>query len=76
MLAGELENLVVTAHLAHESMIAMTATAKPAPDTTSAMLCRRTIFVKAVTQAADKAMYQVKETGKNGIVAAIAPADN
>jgi diguanylate cyclase (GGDEF)-like protein len=26
--------------------------------------------------AADKAMYHVKETGKNGIVAAIAPADN
>jgi len=29
-----------------------------------------------LVQAADKAMYQVKETGKNGIVAAIAPADN
>jgi diguanylate cyclase (GGDEF)-like protein len=28
-----------------------------------------------LVQAADKAMYQVKETGKNGIVAAIAPAD-
>jgi len=29
-----------------------------------------------LVQAADKAMYQVKDTGKNGIVAAIAPADN
>jgi len=29
-----------------------------------------------LVQAADKAMYQVKETGKNGIVAAIAPAEN
>jgi diguanylate cyclase (GGDEF)-like protein len=29
-----------------------------------------------LVRAADKAMYQVKETGKNGIVAAIAPADN
>jgi len=29
-----------------------------------------------LVQAADKAMYQVKETGKNGIVAAIAPAYN
>src|SRR3954468_549890 len=29
-----------------------------------------------LVQAADKAMYQVKETGKNGIVAAVAPADN
>jgi diguanylate cyclase (GGDEF)-like protein len=27
-------------------------------------------------QAADKAMYAVKETGKNGIQAAVAPADN
>ena len=29
-----------------------------------------------LVQAADKAMYHVKETGKNGIQAAIAPADN
>ena len=29
-----------------------------------------------LVQAADKAMYQVKESGKNGIQAAIAPADN
>lgn len=56
MLAGELENLLVTAQLTHESMIALTATAKPGPETSSAMLCRRTIFVKAVTQAAEKAM--------------------
>src|SRR5262245_17827216 len=29
-----------------------------------------------LVDAADKAMYQVKERGKNGIVAAVAPADN
>jgi diguanylate cyclase (GGDEF)-like protein len=29
-----------------------------------------------LVQAADKAMYQVKDTGKNGIAAAIAPADS
>ena len=29
-----------------------------------------------LVQAADKAMYQIKESGKNGIQAAIAPADN
>jgi len=29
-----------------------------------------------LVQAADKAMYQVKDSGKNGIQAAIAPADN
>jgi diguanylate cyclase (GGDEF)-like protein len=28
-----------------------------------------------LVQAADKAMYQVKDSGKNGIVAAVAPAD-
>jgi alkylation response protein AidB-like acyl-CoA dehydrogenase len=56
VLAGELENLIVTAQLAHESMMATTASAKPGPETTNAMACRRTIFVKAVTQAADKAM--------------------
>jgi diguanylate cyclase (GGDEF)-like protein len=32
--------------------------------------------VEELMHAADKAMYQVKETGKNGIVAAVAPADN
>jgi acyl-CoA dehydrogenase len=56
VLAGELENQVLTAQLAHESMMAMTESAKPGPDTTIAMLGRRTIFVKAVTQAAEKAM--------------------
>jgi len=29
-----------------------------------------------LVEAADKAMYQVKERGKNGILAALAPADN
>ena len=29
-----------------------------------------------LVQAADKAMYQVKDSGKNGIQAAVAPADN
>ncbi|HWW88149.1 MAG TPA: sensor domain-containing diguanylate cyclase [Vicinamibacterales bacterium] len=29
-----------------------------------------------LVQAADKAMYQVKDSGKNGILAALAPADN
>jgi acyl-CoA dehydrogenase len=56
VLAGEMENLVVTAQLAHESMIALTASEKPGQEATSAMMCRRTIFVKAVTQAAEKAM--------------------
>jgi alkylation response protein AidB-like acyl-CoA dehydrogenase len=56
VLAGEMENEIVTAQIAHASMVALTASATPGPETSSAMLCRRTIFVKAVTQAAEKAM--------------------
>jgi acyl-CoA dehydrogenase len=56
ILAGELENLMVTAQLAHDSMIALAASAKPGPEATSAMMCRRTILVTAVTRAAEKAL--------------------
>jgi len=56
VLAGELENLIVTAQLAHAAMVAIVTSEKPGPDTTSAMMCRRTILVKAVIAAADKAM--------------------
>lgn len=34
------------------------------------------VSVEDLVNAADKAMYQVKESGKNGIQAAVAPADN
>ena len=56
VLAGELENQIVTAQLAHDSMIELTATAKPGPATTTAIMCRRTILVNAVTRAAEKAL--------------------
>jgi acyl-CoA dehydrogenase len=56
ILAGELENQIVTAQIAHASMVDLTATAKPGPDATSAMMVRRTIFVTAVTRAAEKAL--------------------
>jgi acyl-CoA dehydrogenase len=56
VVAGEMENHVVTAQLAHASMIALTASEKPGPEASNAMMCRRTIFVKAVMGAADKAM--------------------
>jgi alkylation response protein AidB-like acyl-CoA dehydrogenase len=56
VLAGEMENHIVTAEIAHASMIDLTASAKPGPQASNAMMCRRTIFVKAVTGAAEKAM--------------------
>jgi alkylation response protein AidB-like acyl-CoA dehydrogenase len=56
VLAGEMENHMVTAHLAHEAMIGLTAAVKPGPEASNAMFCRRTIFVKAVTLAVEKAM--------------------
>jgi alkylation response protein AidB-like acyl-CoA dehydrogenase len=54
--AGELENQMVTARLAHDSMMSLAESAKPGPETTSAVMCRRTIFVNAVTRAAEKAL--------------------
>jgi acyl-CoA dehydrogenase len=56
VLAGELENQIVTAQLAHSGMSALTAAATPGPETTVAMLCRRTILVNALVRAAEKAM--------------------
>ena len=53
---GEMENHLVTAQLAHASMVSLTATAEPGPETTSAVLCRRTIFVNAAIRAVEKAM--------------------
>jgi acyl-CoA dehydrogenase len=54
--AGELENQIVTAQLAHQAMVSLTATATPGPDTTSAMMCRRTIFGNAILRAGEKAL--------------------
>jgi acyl-CoA dehydrogenase len=56
LLAGEMENQVVAAQIALDSMIAMAATEKPSPATTSAMCCRRTLVVNAVLRAVEKAM--------------------
>jgi alkylation response protein AidB-like acyl-CoA dehydrogenase len=56
LLLGEMENQIVSAQIAHASMVALTATQKPGAEATNAMACRRTIFVNAVTRAAEKAM--------------------
>ena len=56
VLAGELENQIVTAQIAHDSMVALAKTAQPGPETTSAVLCRRTILANAVIRAGEKAL--------------------
>jgi alkylation response protein AidB-like acyl-CoA dehydrogenase len=56
VVAGELENHIVAAQLALESMLALTATQKPGPETTNAMCIRRTLVGKAVLAAVDKAL--------------------
>jgi len=53
---GEMENQLVTAQLAHEGMMTLTATQKPGPDSTNAMCIRRTIVGKAVGTTVDKAL--------------------
>jgi alkylation response protein AidB-like acyl-CoA dehydrogenase len=55
-LVGELENQIVAAQLALDSMIALAASAKPSPESVSAMLCRRTLVATALLRVADKAM--------------------
>ena len=55
-LVGELENQVIAAQLALESMIALTATAKPGPETSSGMLARRTLVAQACLRALDRAL--------------------
>jgi acyl-CoA dehydrogenase len=56
LIAGELENQMVTARLAHDSMMSLAESARPGPETTSAVMCRRTVFGHAITQAAEKAL--------------------
>src|SRR5262249_20583703 len=55
-LVGEMENHLVTAQLAHASMVQMVLTEKPGPASTSAALARRTILASAVVRTVEKAM--------------------
>ncbi|MES1204952.1 MAG: acyl-CoA dehydrogenase family protein [Pseudomonadota bacterium] len=54
--AGELESQIVAARITHESMVALTATEKPGPETTNAICVRRTLLGKAVIGAVEKAL--------------------
>ncbi|MES1172671.1 MAG: acyl-CoA dehydrogenase family protein [Bacteroidota bacterium] len=55
-LIGEMENQLITAQIAHASAVELAKTAKPGPETTSAMLARRTIVAGAILRAVDKAI--------------------
>jgi alkylation response protein AidB-like acyl-CoA dehydrogenase len=55
-LVGEMENFLVTAQIAHASMVDLVQSAKPGPETTSAALSRRTIFGIAAIRTVEKAM--------------------
>jgi alkylation response protein AidB-like acyl-CoA dehydrogenase len=56
LLVGEMENQLVTAQLAHASLVDLVRTAKPGPETTAAVGSRRTILANAVLRVVDKAM--------------------
>ncbi|HEY8077277.1 MAG TPA: acyl-CoA dehydrogenase family protein [Labilithrix sp.] len=62
-LIGETENHLVTAQLAHASMVEMVKTEKPGPATTSAVLSRRTILATACVRSVEKAMEAVGGAG-------------
>ncbi|HXI60828.1 MAG TPA: acyl-CoA dehydrogenase family protein [Polyangia bacterium] len=56
VLVGEMENQLITAQLAHASLVQMVLTEKPGPATTAALLARRTIFGTAAVKTVEKAM--------------------
>ena len=56
MTLAEMENELVTAQLAHASLVDMVTTEKPGPATTVAVAIRRTILGKALIRSVEKAM--------------------
>jgi acyl-CoA dehydrogenase len=55
-LVGEMDNSLTTAQVVHASMVDLVRTAKPGPETTSAILARRTIVAQAILRTVDKAL--------------------
>jgi alkylation response protein AidB-like acyl-CoA dehydrogenase len=55
-LVGEMENELVTAQLAHASMVELVKSEKPGAQTTSATFCRRTIFGAAAIRTVEKSL--------------------
>jgi acyl-CoA dehydrogenase len=58
-LLGEMENELVTAQLAHASMIELVVSSRPGPEATHAALTRRTIVARSAIRAVEKAMEAV-----------------
>ncbi len=56
VLVGEMENQLVTAQLAHASLVEMTIREKPGPASSSAAQCRRTILAAAAVKTVEKAL--------------------
>ena len=55
-LVGEMDNFLTTAQIAHASAVELAKTAKPSPETTSAMMSRRTIIGQALVRTVEKAL--------------------
>jgi acyl-CoA dehydrogenase len=55
-LVAEMDNFLITAQVVHASMVEMAKTAKPGPETTSALGSRRTIIVQALGRTVEKAL--------------------
>lgn len=55
-LIGEMENLLVSAQLAQASMVELSRSGRPGPETSSAMLIRRTLLATGVLRTVEKAM--------------------
>jgi acyl-CoA dehydrogenase len=53
---GEMDSFLTTAQVVHASMVDLVKTAKPGPETTSAMATRRTIMVQALVRTVEKAL--------------------
>lgn len=56
LLVGEMENQLVTAQLAHASMVQMVSSESPSAATSAAVMVRRTIFGNAALRTVEKAM--------------------
>jgi alkylation response protein AidB-like acyl-CoA dehydrogenase len=56
LIVGEMENQLITAQLAHASMVQLVVSEKPGPATTSAVLARRTILATAAIRTVEKAL--------------------
>jgi alkylation response protein AidB-like acyl-CoA dehydrogenase len=55
-LVGEMDNFLTASQIVHADMVELTKTLKPGPESTSAMLSRRTILGQSLVRTVEKAM--------------------